>query len=192
MTIHSELDRTKHIEHDPVTFLGGLINERRRFTLSNEDERINLFTDAHSAVDFDMKKMKTFSFDSIDNYNNSLKVNMDPDSFKHKEKDNLSTLDFNSDYVGLRRRGASPNLSPSNPIKKPSILYNEKQPNNLNRLIHSNIIFQQLLNLISEQDFKFHHIENVSQIEDYIKSLDNTPVYYTYNCGVIYVPYQSK
>lgn len=56
----------------------------------------------------------------------------------------------------------------------------------------SNLVFEQLITLISEKDFKFYMLENNKQIEDYIKSLDNTPVYYTYNCGIIFIPPKSK
>lgn len=49
-----------------------------------------------------------------------------------------------------------------------------------------------MLYLITEQDFKFKQIENKSSLDDYIKNLDNTPVYITYNCGVLYIPNKSK
>jgi hypothetical protein len=67
-----------------------------------------------------------------------------------------------------------------------------KKTEGLRTISHSNIIFQQLLSLISEQDINFQMIDNVHQIEDYIKSLDNTPVYLTFNCGVIYIPNKNK
>lgn len=72
------------------------------------------------------------------------------------------------------------------PKNDPNILLTAHMINN------SNIIFQQVSNMISEQDIKFQLLENNSQLESYLKSLDNTPVYYTFNCGVIYVPYKSK
>lgn len=49
-----------------------------------------------------------------------------------------------------------------------------------------------MLFLITEQDFKFKQIENKASLDDYIKNLDNTPVYVTYNCGVLYIPNKSK
>jgi hypothetical protein len=49
-----------------------------------------------------------------------------------------------------------------------------------------------MLYLITEQDFKFKQIENKASLDDYIKNLDNTPVYITYNCGVLYIPNKSK
>lgn len=57
---------------------------------------------------------------------------------------------------------------------------------------NSNIILQQLTNLLGESDFKFQMIENSTLFEDYIKSIDNTPVYFTYNCGIIYIPTKRK
>ena len=77
-------------------------------------------------------------------------------------------------------------------IQSISELNKKNEKNLISHIYHSNIIFQQLLNLISEQDFKFQAIENTYQIEDYIKSLDNTPVYLTFNCGVIYIPNKSN
>jgi hypothetical protein len=68
-----------------------------------------------------------------------------------------------------------PEISQMSPKMDPKNLMTAHMINN------SNIIFQQILNMISEQDIKFQLIENNSQLESYIKSLDNTPVYYTFN-----------
>lgn len=55
-------------------------------------------------------------------------------------------------------------------------------------LSNNNVIFKHMLYLITEQEFKFKHIENKLLLDDYIKNLDNTPVYITYNCGILYIP----
>jgi hypothetical protein len=176
MTIHSDLERNRHIEEDGVTFLGNLINEKKKWSLNEEYEDIMGGGNTHNAG-----RLKTFSFDSTDNINQVIKVNLE-----RKDSSLSGGYELSDDHAGLKRRLASPNLSPGikrgrNP-ERPSILTN----------LHSNVIFQQLINLISGQDFKFYPLENTHQIEDYIKSLDNTPVYYTFNCGVIYVPYKGK
>lgn len=62
----------------------------------------------------------------------------------------------------------------------------------IQNLADNNIIFKHMLYLITEQDFKFKHIENKALLDDYIKNLDNTPVYITYNCGVLYIPNKSN
>lgn len=90
-----------------------------------------------------------------------------------------------------KRRVVSPNHHSLN-LHSLSELNKKNEKNFITNISHSNIIFQQLLNLISEQDFKFQAIENTYQIEDYIKSLDNTPVYLTFNCGIVYIPNKSK
>jgi hypothetical protein len=176
MTIQSDLERNRHVEDDAVNFLGDLINEKRIF-FGDDYENIS------SGGNFiHHNRSKTFSFDSNENINHSFKANKESN---YKDIDTL-IYEIEEDHVGLRRRVASPNLSPPINTKKINI----KKPSQLRNLLHSNVIFQQLINLISGQDFKFYLLENTHQIEDYIKSLDNTPVYYTFNCGIIYVPFK--
>ncbi len=62
----------------------------------------------------------------------------------------------------------------------------------IHNLSDNNIIFKHMMYLITEQDYKFKQIEKKSSLDDYIKNLDNTPVYITYNCGVLYIPNKSK
>jgi len=59
-------------------------------------------------------------------------------------------------------------------------------------IIAENFVFQQLLSLITEKDFYFENLLDTSQVEDFINTLDTTPVYYTFNCGIIYIPSKSK
>ncbi len=66
------------------------------------------------------------------------------------------------------------------------------RPNLIQNLSENNIIFKHMMYLISEQDYKFKQIHNKNDLEDYIKNLDNTPVYITYNCGILYVPNKGK
>jgi hypothetical protein len=82
------------------------------------------------------------------------------------------------------------------PVENSSLYLNSFQHDNqifLKDIINnSNIIFQQITNLLCEQDIKFQILENNNQIEDSIMNLDSTPVYYTFTCGIIYVPIKSK
>ena len=65
-------------------------------------------------------------------------------------------------------------------------------PDFINHLSNNNIIFKHMMYLITEQDYKFKPIHNKNILEDYIKNLDSTPVYITYNCGILYVPNKGK
>ena len=60
-----------------------------------------------------------------------------------------------------------------------------------NQYINPNLVLHQFLNIFSDYDSSFHVIENSSQITDFIKCLDSTPVYFTFNCGILYIPNKS-
>ncbi len=66
------------------------------------------------------------------------------------------------------------------------------QSEDLGKKLSENFVFQQLLSLITEQDFYFQNLVNVPQLDDHISTLDTTPVYYTFNCGIIYIPSKSN
>jgi hypothetical protein len=53
------------------------------------------------------------------------------------------------------------------------------------------LVLHQFLNIFSEYENPFQVLENPAQITDYIKCLDNTPVYFTFNCGILYIPTKS-
>jgi len=72
------------------------------------------------------------------------------------------------------------------------IIANSSPRNLIQDLAENNIIFKHMLYLITEQDYKFKQIENKTSLDEYIKNLDNTPVYVTYNCGVLYIPNKSN
>ena len=54
------------------------------------------------------------------------------------------------------------------------------------------MVLHQFHNIFSDYESSFKILENPNQITDFIKCLDSTPVYFTYNCGVLYISNKSN
>ena len=69
----------------------------------------------------------------------------------------------------------------------------EVSPKNYHKhYINPNLVLHQFLNIFSDYESSFQVVDNPLQLTDYIKCLDSTPVYFTFNCGVLYIPNKSK
>ena len=110
-----------------------------------------------------------------------------------KKTQEIYNSDDSSEFLGIDQNKNLMNNIPENNFNNNFITQNNKFPVDfINQLSNNNIIFKHLLYLITEQEYKFKYIENKMVLDSYIKHLDSTPVYLTYNCGILYIPNKSK
>lgn len=195
ITVNNYLDSFNYIndEQEVVDILSSEINISRRESYEMTPNHITRFSRLSNNSLAKEKKLE----DSEDYSLRSMKL-----SFSEKDLREVCR-DVKEDNIDSIKRPLIRNLSPEDIKNSKSAQHsperfdyeNKNSVNSLKEIKminNSNIIMQHLTNLLCEQDFKFQLLEPNTHLEDYIKSLDNTPVYHTFNTGVIYVPSKSN
>jgi hypothetical protein len=194
MTVNNYLDSTNNYndEQEVIDILSSEINKSRRESYEMTPNHMTRFSRLSNN-----SLMKEKKLEESDDYSlKSMKL-----SFSEKDLRDTSreVKEDNNDYIKRPLiRNPSPDLiknsksAQHSPERIDDNLNSETSLKEIKMINNSNIIMQHLTNLLCEQDFRFQLLEPNAHLEDYIQSLDNTPVYHTFNCGVIYVPNKSN
>jgi len=191
--------------------------DKMKSELNNRNDNFNNDNEYESPFKKKRKKSDAMNYSEVDEENESIESSLIKSGSKYPEVDDTSEHQENYKLFQMQKSanivGKPPslldNLSVSTIYKQNSAIINttnlqnattnDLSPKNdvrnlltVHTINNTNIIFLQILNMISEQDTKLQLLENNSQLERYIQNLDNTPVYYTFNCGVIYIPNKSN